>query len=184
MSYPHLLCRRIGFPYPYETFVLEDERLFCRMARGRERIMLPLLKKSFRIKGTELYQPIFVGSTNSSVQKLYDTEYVRDRSLSWEKGEGRIFMGDSSRLNVYPANPSKEWIPLKIYHFEDLMFEMQALTLEWQTYIDSLQPSLKFLSKEKRSVVAQKRSLSRYYNDEIIKIIRANAKNAGMMPLI
>jgi len=187
MSYPNLLSRRIGFPYPLETYVLEDERLLCQFAKGRNRIMRPVLKKLINIQGTKLYQPIFVGnigSTNSTVIKLlYDTEYVRDNCISWEKGIGKIFIESDSKLNIYSDRPSKEWIPEKTHNFKALLFETQILTLDWQLYIDNLHPQLKLLSEEKRRVLDQNRSLSRYYNKQMIKILRRKANDIGMPPM-
>jgi hypothetical protein len=175
MSYPNLLSRRMGFPYPTETFMMEDERLFCPFAKGRDRVMLPVLKKLFSIQGTELYQPMFIGnigSTDTETGKtLYDTKYVRDNCISWERGIGKIFINIGPQLSVYPDNSSKEWIPKRTYHFEDLLFEIQILALDWQMYIDSLQPSLKLISKEKRRAVNKKRNLSRYYNKEVLRIL-------------
>ena len=177
MSYPNLLCRRIGFPYPVETSVMEDDKLLCRFTKGRNRIMLPVLKKTISLKGTELYQPIFIGNVGKTgVSTLYDTKYVHDNCISWEKGIGKIFINRDSRLSVYSSQPSKEWIPKRSYPFEDLLFKIQIITLDWQLYIDSLQPSLKPTSKEKRKAIFQNRNLSRYYNKKVIHILRKMAR--------
>lgn len=179
MSYPELLCRRIGFPYPLETYMMEDERLFCRFVKGRNRIMRPVLKKVINIQGTELYQPIFagiIGSTDNTVTtKLYDTEYVRDNCISWEKGIGKVFIKNDSRLNLYSKESSKEWVPNRSYSFEDLLFDLQILTFDWQLYINSLRPSIKLLSKEKKNIIIRKRKLSKWYNEEIMRILRIRA---------
>ncbi len=175
MSYPNLLSRRMGFPYPSGTFMMEDERLFCRFTKGRDRIMLPVLKKLINIQGTELYQPIFIGNIRSADtatgKRRYDTKYVRDNCISWERGVGKIFINVGPQLSVYPDNSSKEWIPKKTYDFEDLLFEIQILAFDWQMYIDSLRPSLKLISKETRRAVIKKRNLSRYYNKELLRIL-------------
>jgi len=180
MSCPNLLSRRIGFPYPFETFMMENERLLCHFACGRNRVMLPVLKRSFNVQGTELYQPMFIGSIsraeNAAAKNLYDTKYVRDNCISWEEGIGKIFIKTDSKLIIYSNSPSKEWIPKRTHHFEDLLFEIQILTLEWQLYIDSLHPSLKLISREKRRVIDKQRSLSQRYNNEIIRILRERAK--------
>ena len=124
MSYPNLLSRRMGFPYPSETYMIEDERLFCQFTKGRNRIMLPVLKKFISIQGTELYQPIFIGNIDgadsATVKTLYDTKYVHDNCISWKKGIGKIFINSDSKLSVYSRNPSREWIPKRTYRFEDL----------------------------------------------------------------
>ena len=183
MSYANMLCRRMGFPYPAETFLTEDEKLLCRLIEGRNRIMLPVLKKTISLKGTELYQPIFVGSVGMGkpgVSELYDTKYVHDNCISWEKGIGKIFITRGSGLNVYSNQPSKEWIPKRSYPFEGLLFEMQIMALDWQLYIDCLAPSTKLTSKKKRKTIIKNRNLSRYYNEQIIQILRERAKGSGM----
>jgi len=121
MSYPNLLARRMGFPFPLETYMMEDETLYCPFAKGRNYIMRPVLKKSISIQGTELYQPIFSGNiriTDSAKGKtlydLYDTEYIHDNCISWEKGIGRIFINSDSEVKAYNTSPSREWIPKKL----------------------------------------------------------------------
>lgn len=177
ISYPNLLCRRIGFPYPVDTYLMEeDERIFCRFIKGRNRIMSPVLKKLICIRGTELYQPIFIGNI-SSVGKsvgatLYDTKYVRDNCISWKKGIGKIFINSGSRLDVYSNQQSKEWLPKKNYPLEDLLLEMGIMTLDWQIYIDDFRPSLKLISKEKKRAIVKNRNISKYYNTEMIRILR------------
>lgn len=186
MSYPNLLARRMGFPFPLETYMMEDERLYCPFAKGRNRIMRPVLKKSISIQGTELYQPIFFGNiyiadSEEGKKRLYDIEYIHDRCISWEKGIGRIFINSDLGVNEYNTSPSREWIPKRTYAFEDLLFEIQLLTLEWQLYIiDNIKPSLKFLSKERRRKVLKVQYMSKYYNKEVIKFLRKMEKELEM----
>jgi hypothetical protein len=178
MSYPNLLARRLGFPFPFETYAMEDERIYCRFTKGRNVIMRPVLKKFISIQGTELYQPIFSGNfympgSDEGVKKrLYDTEYVRNNCISWEKGVGKIFLNSNSGVKTYSASPSREWIPKRTHAFEDLLFNIQILTLDWQLYIiDNLHPSLKSLSKEKRRSVLKTQNLSKRFNKGVIKML-------------
>lgn len=184
MSYPNLLCRRLGFPYPVETFATEGKRISCIFTKGRNRIMLPVLKKTISRKGTELYQPIFCSNINSVdktvASALYDTKYVQDNCISWEKGIGKVFINRGSKLNVYSSQPSKEWIPKRSYPLVDLLFEIRIMALDWQLYVDSLQPSLKLISKEKRKAIVQNRNFSRHQNKQAIQILRQKAKDIGM----
>ncbi|MCK4782672.1 MAG: hypothetical protein KAV87_02895 [Desulfobacteraceae bacterium] len=177
MSYPNLVSRRIGFPYPSESLLMEeDERTHYIFVGGRERIMNPVLKKIFTTQGTELYQPIFAGNIDgidtTVVNQLYETEYVRDNCLSWEGGIGRIFLKNNSILNRYSRESSKDWIPNRSYSIKDLHFNLQILTLDWQLYIESLMPSLKNISKEKKREYVRNHNLIQYYNKEIIQIFR------------
>ena len=180
MSYHNLLARRMGFPFPLETYIMENERLYCPFDKGRNRIMRPVLKKSIGVQGTELYQPIFFGNIfiedsiedSAEWKRLYDTEYVHDNCISWEKGIGRIFINSDSGVSAYTASPSREWIPKKTHAFEDLMPEIGILTLEWQLYIiDNLKPSLKFLSKERRHKILELIDLGKDYNKKAIELV-------------
>jgi hypothetical protein len=166
----------MGFPFPFETYMMEDETLYCPLAKGRNRIMRPILKKSISVQGTELYQPIFSSNifTEDSTEwkRLYDTEYAHDNCISYEKGIGRIFINSDSKIKAYTISPSRDWIPKRTHAFEDLLFKIQILTLDWQLYIiDNLQPSLKFLSKEKRRSFLKGQYLAKYYNREVIRML-------------
>ena len=160
MSYPNLLARRMGFPFPVKTYVMEDDEWSCSYSAGRNRIMRPILRKSLGIKGIELYQPIFFGNVadedNEGLRRLYDTEYVRDNCISWEKGIGRIYIKRDSKVSAYTTYPSMEWLPERIHDFEELKLDIQLVTLECQLYIISkiVEPSVEFVSGEtKRQMI-------------------------------
>lgn len=181
MSYLHMLSRRIGFPYPIECFMQEDERVMCVMTSGRHRVMMPLLKKVLALHGTELYQPMFAGSiTEPGARAFYDTGYVRDHSLSWEEGIGKVFVQEGRSLREYPDSRSRNWVPTKIYPAEVLLFEMQMLTLEWQTHIDDQAPSLRNLSKERKQRMDEQRRRITTINAQLIQTLRRKTQNLGL----
>jgi hypothetical protein len=181
-----LLARRIGFPYIAEPFQREDGHLEGEFVAGRDRIMKPILKKRFSIQGTELYQPIFSGVGIKTVirKKFYDTEYVRNNSMSWDEGVGKIFINSNSELHEYPMSPSKVWLPGTTYILQRLVFEMQLLVLDWQIHIDGLLPSLQRVPYEMRQQMKRQKKLNKYNNTEMIRILRKNAKQLGIPPLI
>lgn len=173
MSYNNLFSRRIGFPFPIESFMREDGQILCRFTQGRNRVMIPILRKRFSIHGTELYQPMFPDSVRDpNARKLYDTKYVHDNSMSWEQGIGKVFIQDNTGLKEHPVSPSKIWIPRKTYEFEALLFEMQLLTLEWQNYIDSLAPSFEMLPKEKKRSFQHNLRVRKRHNKEMTRFLR------------
>lgn len=181
ISYNDLFSRRIGFPYPVESFMLPDDKEIGLFTSGRNRIMRPLLKKSFSIRGTELYQPMFRYRVfNPQAGKHYDTQYVRDNSMVWERGVGKVFIESSSQLQEYPDSPSKIWLPSKTYEPQPLAFEMQTLTLQWQTYVDDLAPSVKKLPQKDRQRVIRLRSMKKKHNTELIEILRKKAREIGL----
>ncbi|MBM3154410.1 MAG: hypothetical protein FJ008_03665 [Chloroflexi bacterium] len=181
-----LLSRRIGFPYIAEPFQMEKGRIEGQFVAGRNRIMNPILKKRFSIQGTEVYQPIFSGViiNPAMMKKYYDTEYVRINSMVWDEGIGKIFMNSTSGLQEYPMSPSKIWIPKTTYAFDRLLFEMQLLVLEWQTYVDSLAPSFEKLPYKIRQQMKRQNRFNKHYNTRIIEILREKAERLGMPPLI
>jgi hypothetical protein len=177
ISYNDLLARRMGFPFPAETYYMEDGRLFCKFKRGRNRIMKPVLKKSIRMQGTELYQPIFFGNMSAEgferAKELFDTKYVRGNCMSWEKGIGKVFIKRNSGITVYSASPSKEWVPERIYDSNELQFEMQLLVLEWQLYIqNNLGPSSELLPREKKGEYIRSHDLAKNYNKRAIELLK------------
>lgn len=179
MSYNDLFSRRLGFPYPTESFMLEDERTLSTFTKGRNRVMAPILRKLFSLHGTEIYQPMFLDRLNDPIaRRFYDTEYVHINSMSWERGIGKVFMKYPTGLQEYPISPSKAWIPSKTYTFEALLFEMQPLTFEWQTYIDGRAPSLERLSKEKRQQVREIYRWNRIHNTKMIQLFREIEKKS------
>ena len=108
MSYLFLFARRIGLPYGSDIYQLpnkenpENYLTVASGAKGIERIMTPLLRKPFYIRGTELYQPMFPRiMKQESVSILYDNDYVRKMSMNWEEGIGKIFKQDYLALLEY-----------------------------------------------------------------------------------
>lgn len=185
ISFHGLLARRIGFPYIAEPFLRQDGRIDGEFVAGRNRIMKPLLKKYFNIQGVELYQPIFsgVGSKTEIRKKFYDIEYVRNNSMSWDDGVGKIFINNNSEIQEYPMFPSKAWVPGTTYILERLAFEMQLLVLEWQIYVVDSAPSFQRLSPERRQLMYRQKRLSKYHNKQMIQILRRKAKLYGIPPL-
>jgi hypothetical protein len=189
ISYMNLLSRRLGFPYPSETFLLEDDGVFSYFRRGRNRIMRPVLKKTLSLHGTVLYQPMFMGNVRGKLngkmeRELYDTEYVRNNCLSWDDGVGNVFIDEHAGVKAYSARPSLNWIPGKVYRPEDMLVEIQQMTFDWQLYLDSLRPSLKLVSREKKGAVIKKRSVGVWYNKEMLQLLRTVTKEIETSPLI
>ncbi len=181
ISYNDLFSRRIGFPYPTESFMREDGQIVGRFVGGRNRVMVPILKKLFSIRGTELYQPIFLHRVQDPhARRFYDTKYVRDNSMSWEQGIGKVFIQDNTGLQEYPISPSKTWIPTRIHALEALLFEMQILTLEWQTYVDSRTLSFEMLPKEEKQRLRHILGLNKFHNKEMIRVLREKAQELRM----
>jgi len=178
MSCHNLIARRLGFPFSkIDYFTGEGDELRSVFIEGRNRIMLPILKKRIGLQGTELYQPTFSGikikSDPTLITELYDTKYVRDRCIIWEKGIGKIFLQNNNvdELAVYPDSPSKIWVPKRIYDFDDLTLAIQNMAFEWQLYIEKLRPSFELISVQKRSDYIRLHNDGEKYNREIMELL-------------
>jgi hypothetical protein len=183
LSYPFLLSRRIGFPYPIECFMTEDQQLDCNMAPARGRVMMPLLRKTFGLDGTELYQPMFNNLDQAEEERRYwDVPYVRENSLSWDKGVGKIFMSVGQKLTQYPDAPSKSWLPVRSYRSDVLLREAWVLTVELQNYLISIPPSLDRLSKNNKAKWKRTWLLCKRQNDTFIQNMRTRSTELETVP--
>lgn len=184
ISHNDLFSRRIGFPYPVESFMQLEDQLLSRFTTGRDRVMRPLFKKRFRIQGKELYQPMFRDRVfGSNLREFYDTEYVRENSMVWEQGIGKVFIESNSKLQEYPDSPSKLWLSNKTYQSAALLFEIQILILEWQIYIDDLAGSVQMLPEEEKQRIMAIKSMKKKFNTELITMLRKKAQEVGIPPL-
>ncbi len=144
---------------------------------GRNRVMVPLLKKRFTVKGTEIYQPMFrYRNLDSKIRGFYDTPYVRENSMDWDQGIGKISIQDKGKIREYPASPSKEYIPDTTYETEDLSFRIVVQTLEWHSSIDSLAPSLKNLAYEEKQRIFHQRMWVKEFNRKLIQTLLAKRR--------
>jgi hypothetical protein len=172
MSYNDLFSRRIGFPYPIESFAMPEQQHLSIFTSGRNRVMVPLLRKKFTIEGTEIYQPMFrYRISDAKARKCYDTQYVRENSVVWEEGIGKLFIQDNDKLREYPVSPSKEYVPNASYELAELLFKIQIQTLEWQSYIDSLAPSLRNLPPQEKRSLFHQRMWVKEINRELIRVL-------------
>jgi hypothetical protein len=64
-----------------------------------------------------------------------------------------------------------EWLPERTHDLDELSFEMQSLTLEWQLYIikNLVLPSVKFLSRETKKRMVSLVDLGKYYNRAMLE---------------
>jgi len=152
ISYAFLFSRRIGFPYPLKSYLSSDQLHLYYMASGLERVILPLIRKPFQLKGTKLYQPMFdYISLNDSVEEFYQSDYIIKNCINWDDGIGKIFMENVNEINVYPVNPSKAWIPKYSYDVDTYLKLIPLEVLNKQLYIvDNLLPLYDNLPLEQR----------------------------------
>ncbi len=171
ISFGFLVARRIGFPYPRELF-LRAERggLEGEFLPGRERVMRPLLKRTFSLEGTEIYQPMFPYQvTVEELRKFYGTPYVHERSLEWEKGLGGVFIQKDGRLLVYSREASLEWVPQKVYERNIIHKEVGVEILQWQLYVQGLWPSPSNVPEHLRQRAKTVGEVSKRFNKKMLE---------------
>jgi len=174
MSYNDLFSRRIGFPYPKESYAMPGQQELGIFTSGRNRVMVPLLKKRFTVNGTEIYQPMFrYRISDLEARDSYDTQYVHENSMVWEEGVGKVFIQDNRKVLEYPNYPSKEYVPQVSYELQALSLKIAVQVLEWQQYIDSLAPSLKKLPSPERKEHLKQRMMVKDLNEKLYEILMA-----------
>ncbi len=180
ISYHYLLARRLGFPYPSVMFETgKRQPTYFEMRPGLERILRPVVKKNFRIAGTELYQPMFkLSLQRPELKAFYQTKYVEARSIEWENGEGEVFIKKSDIVVPYKTLPASEWVPPSIQRAKTHRYQFVIDVLDWQVFINSLWPSPKRLSKNEKGEYHRLRANVNGFNNKFIKQIKAEKEVA------
>jgi hypothetical protein len=171
----HLFSRRLGFPFAKETYMLmneEKERDYLEMhiERGIGRMMEPLIRKPFRVKGTQIYQPLF------SYQKLFGLDpkpfsvpYVKRNSLNWEYGIGKVYHQVGGKVFEYPRTPCDAWLPFEYNDPVELDTFMKIQTLEFLNYIEDISPSLIKLTPKWQSKIKRIKKSNVSFNNFLIR---------------
>lgn len=131
ISADFLFARRFGFPYPAKS-MLRDGNLEIDMRSGRERIMLPPIRLPFSKDGTEIYQPIFSNEVFRDQPEMYDSTYVRDMSMDWNRGIGWPIQINDQRLIKVSSDPNLDWLPKTTHARADLHVMTVRQTLNMQ----------------------------------------------------
>lgn len=185
ISYHFLFSRRFGFPYPKASYLQPkgNNTVEMKFVHGRQRIMRPLLKKPFSLQGTELYQPIFPSpDKDASIYKLYNNAYVKEHSLDWERGLGKVYYKKGEGYSVYPDDYVFQWIPKEKYLLYELCFQAQLMTFEWQLELEKISPSLANLNDNERREQRELRQIGTLYNKKLINILIQKSKEANISP--
>lgn len=132
VSADFLFARRLGFPYPLNSFFQHDG-LHMNIVAGRERIMLPPVRLPFFEEGTEIYQPMFLNEVFRDDPQVYDTAYVKGMSMDWENGVGWPMLIRDHRLIKASPEPSLNWLPRSTHIRADLQTKIMRQTLKIQT---------------------------------------------------
>ena len=175
ISSPFLVARRLGFPYPAESYMRKDGLADYLISPARKRIMRPLLTKPFAFSGVGIYQPIYRDAMVLE-RGLYDNEYVKDNSISFKDGQGDIFIQSNENVKAFPSTPARSWIPHNSYKRRLMNPYISINTLEYQLYIYSQHPSTSRLEKKERDLWKSNFANAKEEASWFIKTMKNNAK--------
>lgn len=170
ISTNQLFSRRLGFPYFSYAFYEEEINKFkIVMSAGTEKVMYPLIRKPFILKGLELYQPMFPQRAFGTHVKYFESNYVKERSLDWQNGIGKIFINKNRSVQFY--NSEFDWIPEVSTDRWDLT--IKASKQVFQTQIDLLKtfPSMERLSEKRKRKFKLAHKFGVQGNRRILKMI-------------
>lgn len=172
MATDFLLSRRIGLPYPEDMIWGNWPTVEYSLVPGSERIRLPLIRKGFNTRCTQLYQPMFMRQNiRSQFPELYDNDYVNNVSQDYDKGIGKIYICVEGTIDEYTSDPSKAWIPSYTWQGDDLEKIILIQTLEFQLYLLDIGPGHKGLDPVREKIVKQQYQISRDLNRSMIDSI-------------
>jgi len=107
----------------------------------------------------------------SDSRKFYDTKYVRDHSMVWADGIGRVFKSDNDTLKEYPNTDSMLYLPNVSYESPVLVARLAFETLDWQEHIDNLAPSLQKLPVQTRTEWRKQQALVKRNNTKLRELL-------------
>ncbi|GFD70119.1 hypothetical protein [Alteromonas sp. KUL106] len=177
VSYMYLFHRRLGFPYPSELFLrAEDDCVEARFSAGRNRIMVPLLRKAIRERGIILYQPMFKSGLTLSEKVDYGNDYVRRHSLNFSEGVGNIFLESDGQLIEKTSGEEFRLSPSEIQQDTELFFISGINVCEWQNWLVSLLAKSDKLKPEQRKYIKSRFNLGIKINEQFIQNHKALLK--------
>lgn len=171
ISTDFLFSRRIGLPYPEESWWDEDENILYNMARGKHRVMKPLIRRSFNTKCVQLYQPMLPEpDIRKKCRQFYNDNYVKSITMDLKKGIGKVFNHTASTLKPYPDLPSHQWVPKDIWDAYQLQRIMMRQTLKYQiAMLDDFKPKDDHLNPERKKKWRKAIRLTKEFNTKTLK---------------
>jgi len=165
-----LCSRRLGFPY-IKTSQLHPDRdeVEVDLKSGRERMMLPVLRKRIAEKGVRFFQPMYKGGlVEGGLDGFHDTEYVKNHSMDYEKGIGNIFKEHDNGIAEYSSDDEIFMKPQEIQRESDLYVRSAINILEWQLWFHKDLPDTSRLTKEQRKYIRDRFKIANKVNRAFI----------------
>jgi hypothetical protein len=167
-----LLSKYLGFPYLRESYYSEGKETIFSIAKGKNQILYPLIRKSYNKKCTEIYQPLFSRrDMRLHLEKWYDTEHVHSLSHDYANGIGKVLIGGENRVSEYPIEKSDKWIPKYTWNFDEFSTMIARQTLEFQIYFINHGPKYGEISIEKKKLIKEQLTLAKQVNRQFLKML-------------
>ncbi|MCC7118405.1 MAG: hypothetical protein IT310_07765 [Anaerolineales bacterium] len=167
LSTDFLISKNLGIPYSKEAYYTNSQEIRFVIEKGRNRILYPLVKMPYDKGCSEIYQPIYSYSIESNVEHLYNNDYVKSISKKFEEGTGKVFITGNNKINPYSTEPSKSWIPKKIWEVSELINVIGKQVLNSQIYFINKSAKYSNVNLEKRNLIKQQlkgaKSINRMY---------------------
>lgn len=176
ISHQLLLLRRLGFPFPTDSYMIDNAMLSTHIRCGFKRIMEPVLRNKFR--WMKVFQPIYKPFlSDEEVCDVYDDEYVRSHSLNFKDGIGGIFFENESGYVKYLDKDSKICLrPREVHSFPDSVAKTSIIILELQQWIHREISKYNFQDKKLEDDVVERLSAAARWNSYLINMLRVKNK--------
>lgn len=131
ISADFVLAKRAGLPYPDSIYLRKDNMMLFTtpMNSGTEKFKYPIVGYDYDRRCTIVAQPIFKKYV-SLVQETYESQYVKD--ITATSGKAKPILQNGTRLSLYPAEESSEWLPAKTHKADEMLYNLVIQTLRLQ----------------------------------------------------
>ena len=166
------LCdRRLGFPFSRKTIIYNRKQAQADIVHGFERIFKPVLKRTFLPYGIKIFQPIFKKQMSfDGIGQYYDNKYVRNNSMDYSKGLGKIFIDNTGSARALSDEEEISIVPDGHHDYLKFLPKLSRMTFDFQ--IDLFRMSTtENLSKEEKKEFKMHLILMRKSRDVFCKII-------------
>lgn len=177
-----ICSRRLGFPCAKPTHLRDDSKLEVVFEAGTGRIIRPVQKNLTIANAALLHQSIFRNWIDmEAARHLFDTDWVKARSLQWENGYGGIFLEKGDSVRRYPGSAALDWLPDRDWSLIDSL--RYTVPFVYGRLIRDLREGASISGKERRQVMLQAVASFRKIHDAMLRGLRHQKRPRSGSPL-
>jgi hypothetical protein len=174
ISYPFLISKELGYPYPRDAFLRCDGLVDYLVGNGTGKLATPEVLKLIPFSNTTIMQCIFSQLKNIGGY-IYKNNYINNNSMDYDNGIGAIFIKqDDETILRYSDHDSNAWIPKSEYTQSSIHPLISMCTIFLQIFIDSLRPKLTGVSQELRGRMEKVYEQNNQINNKTLVALRDN----------